>query len=36
MEHLIKVHCSAIYPDKTEVNMCGWIFVVSLENGLLF
>lgn len=30
MEHLIKVHCLRhIYPDKTEVNICGLDFVVK-------
>ena len=30
MEHLIKVHCLRhVYPDKTEVNICGLDFVVN-------
>ncbi|HHT65050.1 MAG TPA: ATP-binding cassette domain-containing protein [Clostridiales bacterium] len=30
MEHLIKVHCIRhVYPDKTEVNLCGLDFVVK-------
>ena len=30
MEHLIQVHCiKHIYPDKTEVSLCGLDFVVN-------